>query len=189
MLDQARYKVIINMIRKWNEFIKESIEVEGLIPGPNEEGSVRLRLDDEEEEMFSSEPALENLISNQKVSLFDNEVWYFSNDKETINILKEYFPEMEEDTLSRVDDEDFDEKPLGWDEEFESLRENKEEGLTSEEVVKILKKELKEFEKDYDIEITVKPKGEKKESYRDKMKRKVADAKKSVESGKRNYRP
>lgn len=174
------------MIRKWNEFIKESIEAEGLIPGPNEEGSIRLRLDDEEEEMFSSEPALENLISNGKVSLFDNELWYFPSDNQTMSVLKEYFPDVEKEFIDD-DEDDVNEKPLGWDEEFESLKEKRQ--LTNDEVVKILKKELKEFEKDYDIEITVKPKGEKKESYRDKMKRKVADAKKSVESGKRNYRP
>lgn len=107
LLDQARYKLIIIMIKKWNEFIKESIEGRKLIPGPNEKGSVRVILDEDEEEMFSSEPALENLISNQKVSLFDNEVWYFSNDKETINILKEYFPKIKEDTLSTENDENF----------------------------------------------------------------------------------
>lgn len=172
------------MIRKWNEFIKESIEAEGLIPGPNEEGSIRLRLDDEEEEMFSSEPALENLISNQKVSLFDNEVWYFSNDKETINILKEYFPEMEDESLSRVDDEDFDEKPLGWDEELESVRIS--ESLSDEKKklmdrLSEINKERKKLDKEYDDTIKeihkIEDKMDKPESYKDKMKRLVANAK------------
>lgn len=166
------------MIRKWNEFIKESIEAEGLIPGPNEEGSIRLRLDDEEEEMFSSEPALENLISNQKVSLFDNEVWYFSNDKETINILKEYFPEMEDESLSRVDDEDFDEKPLGWDEELESVRINESRSDILDDIDDDLDNMDSEEADDYlDEIIEYCKKKKKKESYKDKMKRLVSNAK------------
>lgn len=179
------------MIRKWNEFVKESIETEGLIPGPNEEGSIRLRLDDEEEEMFSSEPALENLISNQKVSLFDNEVWYFSNDKETINILKEYFPEIEDGSLSRVDDEDFDENPLGWDEELESMRIsesiNDEKKKLMDRLSKI-KSDIKKLDKEYydimkDIH-KIEDKMDKPESYKDKMKRLVAKSKEKLNKNK-----
>lgn len=109
------------MIRKWYEFIKESIDNDSILPGPEEDGSIKLKLTDDEEEMFSSEPALENLISNGKVSLFDNEVWYFEDDTQTINILKEYFPNIGKEKSNIIDNEDFDEKEVGWDEELESV--------------------------------------------------------------------
>lgn len=162
------------MVKKWNDFIKESIDDENVVPGPEETGSARLEISNEEEEMFSSEPALENLISNGKVSLFDNEIWYFPSDTETMSVLKEYLPQIENEFVDD-DEDDFEDKPLGWDEEFESVRESNKP--TKEEIIKILKKELKDFEKDYDIEIKILPKGDKKESYKDKMKRLVTAAK------------
>jgi hypothetical protein len=81
------------MIKKWNQFINESRHE---TPGPGTHGSVAIGIDNEEVEFFSSEPALQRLISDNKVALFDNELWYMSDDMETINALKEYFPDMDD---------------------------------------------------------------------------------------------
>lgn len=79
------------MIKRWNSFINESKSV----PGPGEQGSVRINIGDDEIEFFSSEPALQNLIANQKASLLGNEVWVFDHDEETMNILRSYLNNFE----------------------------------------------------------------------------------------------
>ena len=73
------------MVKKWNQFINESV-----MPGPGENDSVVVNISDEDIEMFSSEPALQKLISDQKVALLGNEVWYFGHDENTIKVLKQY---------------------------------------------------------------------------------------------------
>lgn len=75
------------MIKKYNQFIVESKE----IPGPNNERSKMVVLSDSEVELFASEPVLETLISDNKVSLLAPELWYLSDDTETINILSNFF--------------------------------------------------------------------------------------------------
>ncbi len=95
------------MIKKWNQFINESV-----IPGEGEIGSVRISLEQEEAGYFSEEPILSKLISDQKVALYDTELWYWEDDLLTINILKQYFPE------------EMDRDPIGSDEENESLKIN-----------------------------------------------------------------
>lgn len=100
-----------NMIKRYNQFIKESKQV----PGPGTQGSVRISLSDEEVDMFAGEPSLEKLISDNKVSLLAPELWYMEDDMETINVLKSYF---DIDT----DNEDYqEEEELGFDEENESV--------------------------------------------------------------------
>ena len=80
-------------MKRYKQFINESV-----VPGPSEISSARINIDEEEVELFSSEPALQKLISNNKISLLPPEVWYNSGDVETINTLKSYFTnDFEED--------------------------------------------------------------------------------------------
>jgi len=44
--------------------------------------------------MFNSEPSLQNLISDNKISLLPPDVWYKSGDESTINTLKSYFQDQ-----------------------------------------------------------------------------------------------
>ena len=93
------------MIKKFNQFVKENIELSN--------SSARIYIDSDEAEMFTTEPALQKLVSDRKVSL-DNlpELWFESEDKSTINILKGYFPDvdfMSDDSDEFVDDDDDDE--------------------------------------------------------------------------------
>ena len=93
------------MIKKFNQFVKENIELSN--------SSARIYIDSDEAEMFTTEPALQKLVSDRKVSL-DNlpELWFESEDKSTIDILKGYFPDvdfMSDDSDKFVDDDDDDE--------------------------------------------------------------------------------
>jgi len=96
------------MIKKYNQFVKENIELSN--------SSARIYIDSDEVEMFDTEPALQKLVSDRKVSL-DNlpELWFESEDKNTIDILKGYFPnhsfsvdndEEEDDSDEFYDDDD-----------------------------------------------------------------------------------
>lgn len=96
------------MIKKFNQFVKENIELSN--------SSARIYIDSDEAEMFTTEPALQKLVSDRKVSL-DNlpELWFESEDKNTINILKGYFPDaefMSDDSDEFVDDDDDEYKDL-----------------------------------------------------------------------------
>jgi hypothetical protein len=73
------------MIKKYSQFINESHT-----PGPNVEGSSKYSIQSEEVNLFSNEPALQKLIADQKVALFDNEVWFNSSDTTTKEILDQY---------------------------------------------------------------------------------------------------
>ncbi len=73
------------MIKRYSQFINESHT-----PGPNVEGSSKYSIKSEEVELFSNEPSLQKLISDQKVALFDNEVWFNSTDEKTKEILDQY---------------------------------------------------------------------------------------------------
>ena len=92
------------MIKKWNQFNESNTP-----PGPNVGSSAAIDLTDDDMDLFSEHDAvLNDLISKQKISVINNELWFFSNDKETIDKLEDYFPNINE--------------PLGWDEENESLK-------------------------------------------------------------------
>jgi hypothetical protein len=125
------------------------------VPGPNTPGSLKLDINETEVELFSNEAELGELIADQKVSLLPPHLWYMGNDSDTINVLKNYF-DLEEEFNESVD--------------------NKKE-------LEELAKRIKDLQTEYDKkakELGV----EKEESYKDKMKRKVADAKERDEKKK-----
>lgn len=97
------------MLKKYNQFIVEGKE----IPGPNNPKSKMIVLSDSEVELFASEPVLETLISDNKVSLLAPELWYISTDTETINILSNFFEINNESDLV---EEGFQSKRIGEDE-------------------------------------------------------------------------
>ena len=78
------------MIKKFNEFINESLK-----PNEGQNGSVSFIIDDDEINFFQTEGSLRNLITNEKISLVGNTVWYYEDDKQTEKILKSYFPNIE----------------------------------------------------------------------------------------------
>lgn len=78
------------MIKKFNEFINESLR-----PNEGQNGSVSFIIDDDEINFFQTEGSLRNLITNEKISLVGNTVWYYEDDKQTEKILKSYFPNIE----------------------------------------------------------------------------------------------
>jgi hypothetical protein len=153
------------MIKKYNQFVNENNQV----PGPNTPGSLKLDINETEAELFSNEAELGELIADQKVSLLPPHLWYMENDLDTINVLKNYF--------------DLDIK----EEEFNESIDN-----DSKKELEELAKRIKELQKEYDKKVMdiisasdSKELGvEKEESYKDKMKRKVADAKERHEKKK-----
>lgn len=72
------------MIKKFVDFIKESN-----IPGPNTHGS-KISLQENEVKLFTDEPVLQKLIADEKVALFNDELWYSENDEATKEILDQY---------------------------------------------------------------------------------------------------
>lgn len=73
------------MLKRYSQFINESNA-----PGPNVEGSVKLNISEKEVTLFSEEPSLQKLVMDQKVALFDNEVYYLGSDTKTKEILDQY---------------------------------------------------------------------------------------------------
>lgn len=78
------------MIKKFNEFINESLR-----PNEGQNGSVSFIIDDDGVNFFQTEGSLRNLITNEKISLVGNTVWYYKDDKQTEKTLKSYFPNIE----------------------------------------------------------------------------------------------
>ena len=91
-------------LNKFNQFVKENIELSN--------SSARIYIDSDEAEMFTTEPALQKLISDRKVSLLPPELWFESEDKSTIDILKGYFPDAEFNTDVDNDEDDDEYKDL-----------------------------------------------------------------------------
>jgi hypothetical protein len=75
------------MIKKYLQFIKEN---QNERPGKDIEGSTKLDITGEEVDLFATEPSLQKLISDNKVSVLDGEVWFKESDKETEEVLKQY---------------------------------------------------------------------------------------------------
>ena len=99
------------MLKKFAQFVKENIELSN--------SSARIYIDSDEVEMFSTEPVLQKLISDKKVSLLPPELWFEPEDKSTIDILKGYFPDvdfMSDDSDEFVDNDDDDD-----DDEYKDL--------------------------------------------------------------------
>ena len=65
------------MIKKYADFIKES-------------HSKTVKLTPEEVSLFTSEPLLQKLIADKKVSLFDNKVKFDESDIQTKEVLDQY---------------------------------------------------------------------------------------------------
>ena len=56
----------------------------------NESHSKSIKLNDDEVNLFNSEPLLQKLITDKKISLFNNEVKYDESDIQTKEILDQY---------------------------------------------------------------------------------------------------
>jgi len=76
-----------NRIKGYKSFIKENKDEK---PGESVEGSKKIDISEEEVDLFSSEPSLQKLISDSKVSLIGKEVWYKESDNETKKVLDQY---------------------------------------------------------------------------------------------------
>lgn len=73
------------MIKKFNDFVNESNR-----PKENTSNSKSLKLSPADVNLFYEEGPLHRLIDQEKISLFDDVVWYLKDDKETIAILDQY---------------------------------------------------------------------------------------------------
>jgi len=104
------------MIKKFNQFVKENIELSN--------SSARIYIDSDEAEMFTTEPALQKLVSDRKVSLLPPELYFEAEDKNTIDILKGYFPDVDfEDEHYSGEDEDEDDSDGFDDDDYEMSNE------------------------------------------------------------------
>lgn len=65
------------MIKKYADFIKES-------------NNKTIKLSEEEVSLFNQEPLLQNLISDKKVSLYDDRIEYDEKDIQTKEVLDQY---------------------------------------------------------------------------------------------------
>jgi hypothetical protein len=65
------------MIKKYADFIKES-------------NNKTIKLSEEEVSLFNQEPLLQKLISDKKVSLYDDRVEFDENDNQTKEVLDQY---------------------------------------------------------------------------------------------------
>jgi hypothetical protein len=89
-------------VEQRNQFVKENIELSN--------SSARIYIDSDEAEMFTTEPALQKLVSDRKVSLLPPELYFEAEDKSTIEILKGYFPDVDfEDDFEDEEEDDSDE--------------------------------------------------------------------------------
>lgn len=74
------------MIKKWNQFNESKAEK----PGENVPGSAKISLSDEDVNAFTDNPSLQKLISDDKVALIGNEVWYWEDDMATKGVMDQY---------------------------------------------------------------------------------------------------
>lgn len=75
------------MIKRYSQFILEN---QNQRPGSDVEGSMKIKITGEEIDLFATEPQLQKLIADEKVSVLDGEVWYKEGDKETLEVLDQY---------------------------------------------------------------------------------------------------
>lgn len=87
------------MIKKFNEFVSESFK-----PNEGKRGSSKVSLDDKDLALFQTEGALRNLITNEKISLLNNDVWYYKDDEDTVRVLKNYFTVTEAIDINNIKD-------------------------------------------------------------------------------------
>lgn len=92
------------MIKRYSQFI-----IENQRPGSNIEGSMKIDITGEEMDLFATEPQLQKLIADEKVSVLDGEVWYRESDKDTLEVLDQYFEVDKKVTESNdFDEEEYD---------------------------------------------------------------------------------
>lgn len=60
-------------------------------PEPNHSGCGVIEVTDDELSYFEDEAPLLGLVRDEKVTLYDNQIWYNKGDKETIDVLDTYF--------------------------------------------------------------------------------------------------
>lgn len=77
----------LRIINKFNQFLNENIELSN--------SSARIYLDSDEVDYFRTDPVLQKLVTDRKVSLLPPELWFEEEDKNTIDILKRYFPDVD----------------------------------------------------------------------------------------------
>jgi len=74
------------MIKKWNQFNESKSEK----PGENVPGSAKINLSDEDVNAFTDNTSLQKLISDDKVALIGDEVWYWEDDMTTKGVMDQY---------------------------------------------------------------------------------------------------
>jgi len=88
-------------IKSYGDFITESNNTP---PGPGIDKTISVSVSDDDVILFTTEPILSNLISNQQVSIIGNQLYYYDND-ETIQKLNQFFPEKIVNTLEEIEKE------------------------------------------------------------------------------------
>lgn len=86
------------MIKKYNQFIKES----------------KLQISEEDMNLFSTEPQLQKLISDQKVRLYNKEITFDGNDKQTKEILDQYINKKVTESLDDIVSEELQSAEERW---------------------------------------------------------------------------
>lgn len=89
------------MIKKYLEFIAENKR-----PGKDIEGSQKIDITGEELDLFSTEPQLQKLIRDEKVSVLSGEVWYKEGDNKTKEVLDQYL-EINNSKMNESVEDDF----------------------------------------------------------------------------------
>ena len=91
----------LRIINKFNQFLNENIELSN--------SSARIYLDSDEVDYFRTDPVLQKLVADRKVSLLPPELWFEEEDRNTIDILKRYFDfedDFEDEHYSGEDEDD-----------------------------------------------------------------------------------
>ena len=112
------------MIKKYTQFVNE--EMEPTIPSVKE-GEVDkdpmtcIKITKDEENLFNTEPVLQDLVDQRKITYQSGEMCYPIDDKEVIDIIKIYFNSVgvnESKRMNEVRHNDFDEDPDSVDPEI-----------------------------------------------------------------------
>ena len=95
------------MIKKFNDFVKESTTEqkgfnESFKPNEGKKGAANLTISNDDLYLFQTEGSLRNLITDEKISLIGNEVWYFEDDDKTLSVLMNYFGSEEMGAIQRT---------------------------------------------------------------------------------------
>jgi hypothetical protein len=89
-IDVNELEGIIRILKANPEKSEEGMKVERFSKFVKESHSKIIRISDEEMSLFSDEPALQELISNNKITLKNGEVVFDENDEETKQLLDQY---------------------------------------------------------------------------------------------------